>query len=153
MKGEWLDWVILWVLSNLYDSMILKRTLFQMQQSGSVSSPIAAFPDIQLGLKKISATIYPGCCDILQAVPSAVSPRFRNLAVETLTHRSCTYTCVSRIRLHGDSSWTLLLLKHKTILWNNIFIYLMCFSGLIPFLFFPWNICLLKKKKKESRDS
>jgi len=25
MKGEWLDWMILWVFSNLSDSMILYR--------------------------------------------------------------------------------------------------------------------------------
>ena len=27
MKGEWLDWVILWVFSNLSDSMILSSLL------------------------------------------------------------------------------------------------------------------------------
>ena len=28
MKGEWLDWVILWVFSNLSDSMILSISGF-----------------------------------------------------------------------------------------------------------------------------
>ena len=28
MKGEWLDWMILWVFSNLSDSMILKLLLY-----------------------------------------------------------------------------------------------------------------------------
>lgn len=61
-----------------------------MQQSGNTSSPTASFPDLELGLKKLSVVIYSGCCDIILAKLSAVSPHFRNLTVETLSHESCS---------------------------------------------------------------
>lgn len=115
-----------------------------MQQSGNVSSPIAAFADLQLGLKKISATIYSGCCDIILAVPSAVSPHFRNLPGETVTHRSCTFTCVLWIWLHGDLSWTLCFYWSIKLFYETIFSSIQCASLDLVHFFFPWNICLLK---------
>lgn len=59
-----------------------------MWQSGKTSFPTASFPDLELGLKKMSATIYSGCYEIALAKLRAVSPHFRNLTVETLTHES-----------------------------------------------------------------
>lgn len=61
-----------------------------MWQSGSTSSATASFPDLELGLKYMSAIIYSGCYGIVLATLSVVSPHFRNLTVETLTHESCS---------------------------------------------------------------